>query len=145
MDFQSQAQKDCYLTIAPWMKELFGSFVAPREDIPFFAVAAGTAMAQVGVYPWGEDDATITTRAYVVTDVELTPDLLKFLLSENDRMRFGAFGIDSEQDIFFEHTILGSTVEKDELKSSVMAVIITADAFDDKIVERWGGQRMGER
>lgn len=145
MNFQTQAQQACFEKITPWMEELFGALCKTREDIPVFGVLAGSVLAQVGVSAWGENDATVTTRAYLVTDVELTPDLLLFLLQENDRMRFGAFGIDSENDIFFEHTILGSSLDQAELQSSVLAVAATADQYDERIIERWGGTRLLER
>ncbi len=145
MEFQSAAQQECYEKIAPWMKELFGDFCVAREDAPVFGVMVESALAQVGVSPWSTDRATITTRSYVVTEVELTPDLMSFLLHENDRMRFGAFGVDKDDNIFFEHTILGDSVDKEELKSSVTAVSLIANHYDDRIVERWGGQRMIER
>jgi len=110
------------------------------------AIALQTsAIAQVAVYPWGNDDATITTRSYVTTGTEVTPDLMHFLLRENDTMRFGAFGLDSDNDIFFEHTIVGSTCDKDELKASVLAVVTTADRYDEQVVSRWGGQRAVDR
>jgi hypothetical protein len=94
---------------------------------------------------WGEDDAIITTRSWVVTGIELTQELLQYLLRENDTMRFGAFGLDSDNDVFFEHTIVGSTADKHELKASVMAVVMTADRYDDIIAERWGGTRAVDR
>jgi len=144
MNFQTQAQQACFEKITPWMKELFGELCKPRTDVPVFGVLAGSVLAQVGVSAWGENDVTVTTRAYLVTDVELTPDLLLFLLQENDRMRFGAFGIDSENDIFFEHTILGSMLDQAELQSSVLAVAATADQYDERIIERWGGTRLLE-
>jgi hypothetical protein len=56
-------------------------------------------------------------------------------------MRFGAFGVDKDGDIIFEHTIVGSTIDKEELKSSVKAVLSVADHYDDDIVSRWGGKR----
>ncbi len=145
MEFQSDAQKLCYEKIAPWVKEIFGSFAMPRTDAPIFAVMVGSALAQVMVSPWGKDDATITTRSYVVTGAEITPDLMHFLLRENDIMRFGAFGLDKDDDIFFEHTIAGSTADMEEIKASVMAVIVTADQYDDKIIQQWGGQRALDR
>ncbi len=145
MEFKTEPQKNIYEKITPWIKEIFGTFVVVREDTPAFVITVGTAMAQVGVFPWGEDDATLTTRSYVVTGAELVPDLMEFLLHENDRMRFGAFGIDDDKDIFFEHTIVGSTCDKEELKSSVLAVILTADQYDEKITSRWGGQSARDR
>jgi hypothetical protein len=145
MEFKTAAQKECYEKIAPWVKEIFGTFVFAREDVPAFVVTVGTAMAQVGPFPWGDNDATITTRSYVVTGAEFVADLMEFLLHENDRMRFGAFGVDDDKDIFFEHTIVGSTCDKEELKASILAVILTADQYDEKITSRWGGQSAKDR
>ncbi|MCS6860786.1 MAG: YbjN domain-containing protein [Abditibacteriales bacterium] len=145
MEFETQAQRACYEKVLPWMKELFGEFAIARDDIPAIGVFVGSAVAQVVVYPWGDDDAVLCTRAYVVTGAELTPDLMYFLLRENADMRFGAFGVDSDDDIFFEHTIVGSTCDKNELKASVMTVVMIADHYDDQIVARWGGQRALER
>lgn len=145
MEFVSQLQKETYEKILPWVKELFGTFAIVREDVPVVGVMVGSALAQVGISPWGDDDTTITTRAYLVTDVEITPDLMSFLLHENDRMRFGGFGLDRDNDIFFEHTIVGSRCDKEELRSSILAVALTSDQYDDKIVERWGGRRMTDK
>jgi len=145
MEFKTAAQKECYEKISPWMKEIFGDFLSTREDMPVLSVMVGSAYASLGVSPWGENDAVITTRAYVVTGVELTEELMLYLLQENDRMRFGAYGVDKDKDIFFEHAIVGSTCDKEELKASAMAVILTADDEDDKIIARWGGQRAVDR
>jgi hypothetical protein len=145
MEFQTGAQRECYEKIAPWMKEIFGDFMVARNDIPILSVLVGSAYASVGVSAWGEDDAVITARSYVVTGVEMNEELMLFLLQENDRMRFGAYGLDKDKDIFFEHAIVGSTCDKEELKASVMAVILTADNEDDKLIARWGGQRAVDR
>lgn len=145
MEFKTASQKACYEKIGPWMKEIFGDFAQARPDMPVFGVVVGSALAQIAVYPWGDDDATICTRAYVVTGAEITPDLMMFLLRSNDDMRFGAFGLDRDNDIFFEHTIVGSTCDKEELKASVFAVVMTADRYDDQIMARWGGQRAMDR
>jgi hypothetical protein len=145
MEFKTAAQKACYEKVVPWMKELFGELAMTTEKAPVIGVVIGSALAQTFIYPWGDDDATICTRAYVVTGAELTPDLMHYLLRENDDMRFGAFGVDKDNDIFFEHTIVGSTCDKNELKASVIAVVRTADIYDDQIIARWGGQRAIDR
>jgi hypothetical protein len=141
MDFQTAAQKDCYEKVVPWLKELFGQFAQPHDEKPVIAVVLGSAMAQVGVYPFGSDGSSITTRAWVVRDVEVGSDLTDYLLHQNDSMRFGAFGLDRDNDVFFEHTILGGTCDKEELNSSVTAVVATADRYDDELVARFGGKR----
>jgi hypothetical protein len=145
MEFATAAQKACYDKVASWMKELFGELVLMRDDAPVMGVMMGSALATVAVWPWGDDDATITTRAYVVTGAELTPDLMRYLLQKNADMRFGAFGVDKDGDILFEHSIVGSSCDKAELKASVLAVLVTADRYDDEIVARWGGERALDR
>ena len=140
MEFETLAQKECFEKIAPWVKELFGGSVLRKPDHPILGVMHGSAFAQVGVFSWA-GDAIVTTRAYVATGVEPTPDLMRFLLRENAGMHFGAFGLDDDGDVIFEHSIVGSTCDQKELEASVIAVVRTADDYDDKIVERWGGQR----
>ena len=141
MEFETEAQRACYEKVLPWVTDLFGGSVLRKPDRPVLGVMHGSAFAQVGVLPWGEEEAIITTRAYVVTGVDLTPELMRYLLAENAGMRFGAFGLDDEGDIIFEHSIVGSTCDQKELEASVVHVARTADEFDDKIVSRWGGER----
>ncbi len=145
MEFKTAPQKACYEKIAPWIREIFGEFAMGRDDRPVFGVRVGTTLTIISVDPWSDDDAVITTRAYVVTKVELVPELMRFLLEQNDRMRFGAFGVDQDGDIFFEHAIVGSGCDKNELKASTIAVAVTADKYDDEIRNRWGGQRAVDR
>ena len=47
--------------------------------------------------------------------------------------------------VTFEQNIVGSSCDKNELKASVMAVVGTADKYDDEIVSRWGGKRSADR
>lgn len=141
MQFVTVAQRQCYEKVGPWVTDLFGGSVLRNPEKPILGVMHGSAFAQVGVFPWTDDDAIITTRSYVVTNVDLTPELMRFLLEENGGMHFGAFGVDDDGDIFFEHSIVGSTCDRKELESSVTAVVQTADDYDDQIVARWGGQR----
>ena len=145
MEFKTDAQRVCYEKIVSMMKELFGEFVDVRTDAPLILVTVGSALARTGIFPWGKHDAAIRTRSYVVADAEITPELTRYLLGENTRMNFGAFGIDDDDAIIFEHTILGSRCDKEELKASVMAVVMVADQYDDEIVARWGGRRALDR
>jgi hypothetical protein len=145
MQFQTAAQEDCYNKIALWMREIFGKFPCARQDVPGLGLFMGSALVEVLIFPWGDDDATINTRSYVVTDIERKPDLMRFLLEENAKMIFGAFGLDVNGDIIFEHSIVGSTCDKKELESSVRAVLEIADKYDDKIVAEWGGMRALDR
>ncbi len=141
MQFLTQTQQSCYEDVAALMRQVFGETASAQEDIPVFLVQEGSSVTHVAVYPWGDSSAIVCVRANVVVDVELTPDLLKFLIVENNTMRFGAFGLDDDGDIFFEHAIVAPTCDEEELKASVLAVAGTADRYDDRIASQWGGRK----
>lgn len=145
MQFASKAHKEIYEKVTEWMKELFGMFSDPISDKPAFIFRQGDTLVNVLVMPWGSDDATLTVRSYVVFDVEATQDLMHFLLVSNNEFRFGGFGLDGDDDVFFEHTIVGSTCDPEELKASVLAVANTSDRFAEKIIAAHGGVKPADR
>ena len=144
MEFQSEAQAQCYYKFAAWMSELFGHIPWEPLDEPGFGLFMGSAWVEVHIYPWNED-AVINIRSTVATGTSLSPDLLNYLLRENAVLRFGAFSVSQQGDVLFEHTIVGSTCDPKELETSVIAVLKTADDYDDPIVARWGGTRALDR
>lgn len=145
MEFKTEAHKACYEKVLGWMREIFGEMIFVDEKNPTIGIARGTAQGWVWVYPWGDNDAVINSRSWVVTGAEMTLDLAKYLLRESFGMRFGAFSIDAEDDILFSHAILGSTADKEELRASIMAVLNVADAEDEPITSRFGGQKATDR
>ncbi|PSN18260.1 hypothetical protein C7271_13490 [filamentous cyanobacterium CCP5] len=145
MEFKSAAQKDCYERVAPWIHELFGEGVVAFDDEPLFIVNLGSAVASTRILDWSNGEALIRTRAYVVTDIEPTAELSYYLLRENDGIYFGRFAYDAENDIVFEHSLVGSSCDLIELRHSVNTVIRIADDYDDEIVARWGGKRALDR
>ena len=141
MEFKNQIQKEIYMKVKDWLLEAFGEMrVTILESRPAIVVKHGSALAQVHVLTWGDDETNIITRSYVVSGAEIDEELMRFLLHENEKKRFGAFGLDEDDDIIFEHTIVGSTAQRMDVVYSVHAVISTADEFDDKIISRWGGK-----
>lgn len=140
IQFKTKPHEEIYNKVKGFLKELFGEQAIAHDEQPVFLIPHGSSAANVTVFPWGDDDATICTRAYVVLKPEVNQELMHYLLKKNNEMRFGAFGLDSEGDVFFEHTIVGSCCDKEELKASVLAVLGTADRYDNEIVERWGGK-----
>ena len=145
MEFKTPAHAACYEKIAPWMQELFESTVVQYNNDTLFVTRFGSAVAYTRVEPWGEDKSIVLTRACLVTHVEVSAELTHYLLRENDNLYFGRFGLDSENNIIFEDSLVGSTCDREELKTSVTAVLQFADEYDDKIVARWGGQRAVDR
>lgn len=110
-----------------------------QDDQALFILPLGSAAAVVEILPWNENETVITIRAYVATDVALSPDLMLFLLQQNAQIPFGAFSVDEAGDIRFEHALVGSTCDPLELTTAVKAVLEVADTYDDKITQTWGG------
>ena len=122
------------------MHELFGEALVVSDSTPEFAIRVGSTIARIAVQPVA-GDALICTRAYVVRGAKLDYELLHFLLRENHNAHLGAFGVDLQGDIFFQHAILGSTCDPPELKASVLSVATLSDHHDDSIAQQWGGER----
>jgi T3SS (YopN, CesT) and YbjN peptide-binding chaperone 1 len=144
MQFDSAAQEACYEQVASYLGELFADRVWASNDRPYFVLRQGSAAATVDVQAWGER-SIVRTWALVVTEVKPVPDLYEFLLRLNSEQQFGAFALDPDNDIIFAHTIIGDTLDMEELDSSVEAVARCADKYDDEIVARFGGLRAGDR
>ena len=140
-EFSSTSQEECYDKVAGFCQELFGEMARINDESPSFSIRFGSALVGVRVREWGDDDATISVFSWVIQGAEITSELIEFLLRKNYDIRFGAFSIDDENDIHFEHTIVGRTVDKGELEASIKGVASTADSYDDEIKERFGGNR----
>jgi hypothetical protein len=140
VNFVNAAQAECYQRILPWLQDIFGDSLLICEDVPEFGIMVGSAFAQTSLHPF-QDDVLVCTRAYVVRGADLSYELYDFLLRENFHVVMGGFGVSPQGDIFFQHAILGSTCDAPELESSVMAVALLADRYDDKIRGQWGGER----
>lgn len=141
MEFTTPAQEQCYGRVSPWIAELFGDSATARADEPVWDIRVGSSVTELGIFPWKQDESVISARAVVVRNVKFAPELLQYLLRQNSVMRFGAFGIESDNEIYFLHSIVGSTCDKPELEASVRSVSSMADHYDDEIVNRWGGRR----
>jgi len=144
MQFRTDAQKECYEKISPWLNEKFNGMIRPAEDLPALFITQGTAVLHIAIYPWGRTDSVIQCRAYVVSGVELTPALMSFLLFQSTQLRFGAFGVDGDGDIILEHSFNGSTADKSSIQIIAGLILASAVKYGDEIVARWGGQRAKE-
>lgn len=141
MQFSTDLQKATYERVLGFMKEIFGESAASAGDFPMISVMLGSAVTLVSVLPLREDEVVVTTRAIVVSRPVVTPELAVFLLRANSSMMFGAFSLSPRGDVMLEHNIIGSAIDKDELRVSILTVARVADDYDDLIVARWGGER----
>ncbi|HNX49825.1 MAG TPA: YbjN domain-containing protein [Thermoanaerobaculaceae bacterium] len=140
MQFVTSAQERTFAKVGTYLGELFGDKVEQIEEKPQFLLARGSAAASIAVFPRG-DDTVVSVRAWVVFEPRITLELCQFLLHENSRIQFGAFGLAGDNDVFFRYSLVGSTINRQDLEAAVLTVLGTADDFDDIIKARFGGQR----
>jgi len=142
VNFQTEAQQDCYQKVVEWLPEICDRVSHAHNLI--FSLQLGSATILVEIRPFRELESVIYIWAYVATDVEVSSDLLLYLLKQNDVFRFGGFSMADDGDIKFHVTLLGASCQQNEFKLALDEVLNSADRYDDLIVERWGGRRAAD-
>ena len=122
-----------------------GAFRKVEDSL--YVVHQGSTYVTISVVDSGKEShekPIVRVYAQVVSGVRPDPSLFRQLLILNGRMRFGAFAYVPEGDIvLFVHSILGGEhMDAKELIATVTDVALVADGYDDRIVARYGGQRM---
>lgn len=115
-----------------------------KVDDSLYVIKQGSAYVMINVLAWGADRAMVRCTAQLVKGANIDGNLAKQLLELNSHLRFGAFAYDPNgQVIIFTHTILGgTTLDSDELMATLRDVALIADEYDDKLMHKYGGQRM---
>lgn len=144
MNFQTEAQKDCYRKVADWLPQICDRVTNPVLKNPIFSLQVDSATVLVEILPFQQIESVIYIWAYVATEVKVNSELLLFLLKQNDTFRFGGFSMAEDGDIRFHVTLLGASCQQNEFKLALTEVLETSDRYDDRIVERWGGKRAAD-
>jgi len=122
-----------------YLKQLFEKDVQELEDR--FLITEGSAIVQIVVRPWYEDDSVIDIFSFVVEGAEITAELTNFLLRKNATLHFGAFGLTFDNTVIFSCSLAGSHLDINELKAALQTVATISDYYDDQIVAIAGGKR----
>lgn len=154
LQFTNPVQALTYRKVADYLNSsaLFRQALRVDRDRPKFDILYGSALIEIEVLPWEEhpwqegDLATVRATSYVTVGSTLDNELLRFLLTENRRMRFGAFHLDEVGQVVFSESVLGGEeMSLIELQTCILSVVTIADTYDDVIAERFGGQRASDR
>ena len=81
-------------------------------------------------------------RIFAITNVNVavTPELGLFLARLNFGLMFGRFALDVEhRSIWFDETLLGDQFTDEELRFTIEVVASTADQWDDRMKQMFGG------
>jgi hypothetical protein len=119
--------------------------VPSRDQDGDFQLSIGDV--QVTVAPRALPGGPVIVRVFAVTnvDVAVAPELGLFLARLNFGLMFGRFALDAEHNaIWFDETLLGCEFSDEELRFAVQVVATTADEWDDRLKEMFGGSTYQE-
>ena len=141
--FEHAVQEATFGKVKEYLAELFEDpYHDPEND--HFYVRYGTTVLEISVEPYGPEEAVVTIMSYCVQDVEMEDDLLLGLLELNHQLLCGSFSVVGN-DIFFAHSLFGSSLEPRDPLRAITSVATLADDYDDRIVARYGGQTALEK
>ncbi len=107
-----------------------GDYVLPIGDV------------HVGLAPRVAPGGPVIVRVFAITNVgvAVTPELGLFLARLNFGLMFGRFALDAEHhSIWFDETLLGDQFSDEELRFTIDVVASTADQWDDRLKQMFGG------
>ena len=141
--FEHAVHEETFRKVKEYLGEFFEEpYHDPEND--HFYVRYGTTVLEISVGPYGQEEAVVTIMSYCVQDVEMDEDLLLGLLELNHQLLCGSFSVVGN-DIFFAHSLFGSSLEPRDLLRAITSVANLADDYDDRIVARYGGQTALEK
>ena len=143
MEFKTEAHERAYEKTRSYLHTLFGEVNIKAMD-DTFVLQEGSTFVYVRVFPIGDKKSGVEIFAYVVVDVDVTEQLMRYLLTYNLRLILGGFGLargeGDKGSVLLTHTILGNSMEREELYGSVSAIARVADDLDEQIVSAFGGR-----
>jgi hypothetical protein len=129
---------------------LANTFSTRLGDDGEYFVDKGSTSCRIRCNKWGPPEAghvLVTLEIPLLFGVPITDELCRWVAIEG-RKAIGTYAVypnpDSEGEgaLWFEHALLGDTIDTDELAIAVGLSIGMADNEDDMLQERFGGKRM---
>ena len=150
MEFTNAAQQLTYERVQDYLSNSpFKQTVRNSSDCPGFDLLyQDTTHIELYVLPWDTHPYTdmelAIVRASSCVAISCGPELelLRFLLDENRKMRFGSFQTDEAGTVFFANRILGGKhMDPMELEVCLLSVGAIATRYSDIMIARFDGQR----
>jgi hypothetical protein len=126
LPFESVPQEHVYGQLRPMLEEAFGP-VRERIHAIGYAYEIDGLTVTTTLAPW-DSDVVVANRVYLAGAVPMGEAVLRELSRWTEAGRFGAFGVDDADNVYFEHQLLGSTVTTDSLPRSMRAAHAIATA-----------------
>ena len=137
MPFESEGQREAYERLKAPLEAAVGPVRERIHAIGYVYEVDGTTTTSTFA-PWS-DDTIVANRSYLAGDVPMTEELLRQLASWTEAGRFGYYGVDDANNVYFEHQLVGSTATTDTLGRSIRQTHATAQGRREEFRARFGG------
>ena len=143
MEFAHEHHQETHSKVGTFLSELFDDPYLDPENAHFY-VGYGSTVLEISVEPYGPEETIVEVTAYCVQGVDTSENLLLGLLELNHELPVGAFSLVGK-DVFFSHSFFGKSLERNNLLGAIAAVANISDDYDDRIVDKYGGQTALDR
>jgi hypothetical protein len=143
MQFEHEHQRATHDRVDQYLSELFEDPYHDPENGHFY-VGYGSTVLELSVEPYGPEETIVLVTAYCAQGIDREEDLLLGLLELNHELPVGAFSLVGN-DVFYSHALFGKTLDRKNLLGAIAAVATISDDYDDRIVEKYGGQTALDR
>jgi hypothetical protein len=149
MNFTNAAQELSYTRVDDYLKtSVFKADLRRCVSNPHFDLRyKDNTIIEVDILPWENHPypdlelAIVRASSGITLGSGPTLELMRFLLLETSKMRFGSFQIDDAGTVFFVNRILGGqNMDLVELETCILAVAAIANEYEDIITHKFGGQ-----
>ncbi len=128
--------------VREYLQEIYPDFVEFEDGS--FTMQEGSATVSIIVRPWHQGDSAVEFTSHLVSGANITPELMRFLLTKNVELHFGALGLLFDDTIVYSHTLPGCDLSRKEFEATVRTVATIADYYDNEIVDMAGGKVASE-
>lgn len=143
--FASEAHRTAYGIVVSAVGHMDDIDVIPDQRESVVYIRYGTVVVSAAVQPVEPESTIIDLSSLLVQDVDVTDDLMRWLLLMNHDARFGAFSLNGDGDVVWSHSLVGDTITEHAFTITLSVFLTQADGLDDQIVERFGGYTARDR
>lgn len=110
-----------------------------------YGVRYGSTMVMIIVGDWNQRTLVRLLAAVALQVTEISPELTRFLIEENNKLLFGKFSLDAKaKAVWYEHALLGDSLDVEELYTAIGTIVTTADQYDEQVCKLSGGKRVAD-
>ena len=138
--FEAGAQREAHLKLRAPLEEAFPGHVTERiHAIGWTLRLPSCDVVTCTLAPWGRDGATIAVRSYLAGAVPMSAELLRELARWTSARRYGVFGVDDADNVYFEEQLLPAAATAATMRATVDDVLAGVAEHRDEVRRRFGG------